>query len=309
MNKYRHKLLINTLLIATILVLLPIAVATGEWDSTAVEAMAKRAEETVQEAFKVLWKFRLEFDLADTVRDLEHTGVIGIEHSPITTTIGYKDAKELATRSGWAGWLVRELAGSNIWSGANVAVSFSGSFPALNIAVLAALQELEANVTCVSTVGASSWGANEVGLSWPEMERLLREEGVLKVGSNAVTLGGTGDRGAEWEEYGIKMAMKSVKRSGLPFVDARSLRDAITKRMRFFGHPGEYFCYINVGGGQATVGGGARLRFNRGGWFFEPLKHKGNPDGVMDRFLAAGVPCLNLLFLKELNKYERITSQ
>lgn len=309
MDKYKNKTLINLLLITTIFLTLSGTTVAGEWDSTKVEAMVIQAEKTVQSAFETLWKFRLEFDLADTVRDPDHTGVIGIEHSVITTTIGYKDAKEFATRPGWAGWLVRELVSCNIWSGADVAVMFSGSFPAVNIVVLAALQELDADVVCVSTIGASSYGANEVGFSWPEMERLLREEHVLKVGSSAVTLGGTGDRGAEWSEYGKKMAMQSVKRSNLPFIDARSLRGAINKRMRFFGNPNKYFCLINVGGGQAAFGGGASPRFNRGGWFFEPLSYKGNPDGVMDRFLAEGIPCLNLLYLKELDEHERIISQ
>ena len=269
--------------------------------------MAQRAEATVQKAFRTLWDFKLKIDLADTVRDPGRTGVIGQQFSPVTTTIGYEDAKELSTKPGWASWLVRELVGRGIWRRAKVAVSFSGSFPALNIAVLAALQELDSNVKCISSVGASSWGANEPGFSWPEMERLLKEEGVLKIGSSAVTLGGTGDRGAEFSQYGLDMAMKSVKRSLLPLIKPVQLRDAVMKRLRFYGNPADYFCYINVGGSQASMGGGARLRFNHGGWFFDPMPVKGDPSGVMDRFLEAGVPCLNLLFLEKLDEREGIT--
>ncbi len=280
-----------------------------EWDSTAVEQKALRAEETVQGAYKVLWDFKLEFDLADTVRDPDHTGVMGVEFSPITTTLGYPEAKLLSTKPGWASWLVRQLASSGIWEGAKVAVTMSGSFPALNIAVFAALQEFNANVKCISSVGASSWGANEPGLSWPELERILKEEGALRIGSSAVTLGGTADKGRELSDYGYEMEMKAVKRSLLPLIKPTSLRDAIKKRMRFYGHPGDYFCYINIGGGQASLGGGAKMRYNRGGWYFEPLPSKGNPEGVMDKFLKAGVPCLNLLFLEKLDSRERITER
>ncbi|HHE46689.1 MAG TPA: poly-gamma-glutamate system protein [Bacteroidetes bacterium] len=297
------------LLTVTVYVFVPQKVEADEWDSTAVAAMARRAEETVRRAYGVLWDFKLQFDLADTVRDPGHTGVMGEEYSPVTTTIGYEYAKELSTKPGWAGWLVRELAEHGIWKGADVAVSMSGSFPALNIAVLAALQELGADVNCISSVGASSYGANEPGLSWPEMERLLREEHVLKIGSSAVTLGGTGDRGLEWNDYGMDMAMRSVKRSLLPLIKPTSLRDAIRKRIRFYGNPRDYFCYINVGGSQASLGGGARMRFDRGGWYYEPLPRKGDPSGVMDRFLADDVPCLNLLFLERLDKREGITSR
>jgi len=297
------------LLITMAYTFVPQKVEASEWDSTTVEAMAQRAEETVQRAFKVLWDFKLEFDLADTVRDPDHTGVIGMEYSSVTTTIGYEYAKELSTKPGWAGWLVRELTKHEIWKGADVAISMSGSFPALNIAVLAALQELDADVSCISSVGASSYGANEPGFSWPEIERLLSEERVLKVGSSAVTLGGTGDRGREWSDYGQDIAMRSVKQSLLPLIKPTSLRDAIRKRIRLYGNPQDYFCYINIGGGQASLGGGARMRFDRGGWYFEPLPNKGEPNGVMDRFLDDGVPCLNLLFLDDLDKREGITAR
>ena len=294
-------------IIKLIVFILPSLVLAREWTSAEVDSMAQCAEKTVRQAYETLWDFKLQFDLADTVRDPGQTGVMGMQFSPITTTMGYPEAKLRSTRPGWAAWLVRELAGRGIWEKADVAVSMSGSFPALNIAVFAALQELNADVTCISSVGASSWGANEPGLSWPEMERLLKEEGVFKTGSSAVTLGGTGDKAAELSFYGRDLELKAVKRSLLPLIDPKNLRDAVKKRMRLYGNPTDYFCYINVGGGQASLGGGAKQRYDRGGWFFESLPEKGNPNGVMDKFLSDGIPCLNLLYIEELDVKERIT--
>jgi poly-gamma-glutamate system protein len=119
-------------------------------------------------------------------------------------------------------------------------------------------------------------------------------------------MGGTGDRGMEWNEYEQSIAADAIKRSGIPFLKARNLKDAIEKRMLFYGKPRSYVCMINVGGNQASLGGGGKLRFNRGGWFEEPLGLRGDPDGVMDRFLNLGVPCLNLLFLDDLNRREQV---
>ncbi len=263
--------------------------------------MSVRAEVTVKRAFAELWEYRVENDIVDTIHDPNHTGTIGVEYSILTTTNGHLDSKQLATLPGWASWLVRGLALRGFYPNADVAVSFSGSFPALNIAVLAALQELGADVKGISSIGASSWGANEIGFSWPEMEALLREEGVLKVSSSAVTLGGTGDHGAEWGDYLHQLALKAVKRSNLPLLQPVNLRDAVKKRMFFYEYPEKYVCYINVGGGQAAIGGGAKPRFTYGGWYYDPLELKGDPAGVMDRFLEAGIPVVHFLNLEELN--------
>ncbi len=276
--------------------------AASEWEQSEVEAMARRAETTVLRAFEVLWEYRLDNDMVDTIHDPNKTGTIGVEYSYLTTTMGYVESKQLSTLPGWASWLVHGLTKRGFFKGAKVAVSMSGSFPALNIALLAALQELDAKVQAVSSIGASSWGANEIGLSWPEMERLLIEEGVLKIGSSAVTLGGTGDRGAEWGEYSLNLALKAVKRSRLPLLKPMNLKDAIRKRMQFYDYPEKYVCFINVGGGQTSIGGGAKPRFTSGGWYYDPIALKGNPPGVMDSFLKAGAPCLHLLNLEELNR-------
>ncbi len=278
----------------------------AEWSDDEIEAMAVRAEATVQKAYEFIWQYRQQFDLADTIVDPKQTGMIGVEHTLLTTTLGNKNAKYLSTQHGWAAWIVRDLAYRGLWPRADVAVTFTGSFPAINIAVLAALQELGSDVHGVCSVGASSWGANNIGLSWPEMERLLREEDILKIGCSAVTLGGTGDRGAEWDEYAMNLALTAVKRSRLPFMKARNLRDSIKKRMHFYGNPADYVCYINVGGNQASLGGGPITRYHRGGWYFEQADGKGNPNGVIDAFLEDEIPCLNMLMLAELNHKEKI---
>lgn len=269
-------------------------------DTDSVEEMAKRAENTVRRAYDFLWEVRESIGLADTVRDPDRTGVIGVEYSSITTTIGYENAKHVSTQPGWASWLVRELSSRGIGANTKIAVSFSGSFPGINIAVLAALQELKADIKAISSVGASSWGANEPGFTWLEMERLLYEERIIKLRSGVVTIGGSGDRGSDFSDYALALAMESVKRSGLELLEPNNLRDAVRKRIWFYGDVTDYMCYINVGGGHASLGGGPAVRYSRGGWYFEPLEIRGVPDGVADTFLSAGVPVLNLLYLEQM---------
>lgn len=271
-----------------------------------IASLAQNAETIVWEGFRVVWEERLRLDMADSLRDTSKTGMIGLEYTPLTSTLGNEVAKELSTRHGWASWILRQLIAKGVKRGDRIAISMTGSFPALNLAALAALQTLGVQVTGIASIGSSSWGANEIGFSWPEIERLLVAKGTLKVSCSAVTFGGTGDRGLEWDETTGKLAMQAVKRCGLPLLKPRNLRDAVKKRMLFYGKPEKFACFINIGGGQATLGAGAKMRYTRGGWFVEPLGVKGDPDGVMDKFLEAGIPCLNLLYLDDLNRREGI---
>lgn len=278
-------------------------------DPKIIGEMGRRAETTVWKGFSVIWQARLRADMADTTHDSLKTGMIGVEYTPLTTTLGVETAKELSTRPGWASWIIEELARRGIKSGDKVAVSMTGSFPGMNLAVLAALQELGVEVKGISSVGASSWGANEPGFTWPEIENTLRAEGVLRVGCGAVTFGGTGDRGLEWKESETALAAEVVRRSGLPLIKPRNLKDAVERRLLFYGKLKHYKAFINIGGSAATLGGGAKMRFVRGGWFDEPLGLQGSPNGVMDAFLKAGVPCLNLLYLDDMNRRYGIIKQ
>ncbi len=278
-------------------------------DEQRIGEMGRRAEATVWKGFSLIWQARLRADMADTTHDSLKTGMIGVEYTPLTSTIGYETAKGLSTRPGWASWIVEELVRRGVKAGDKVALSMTGSFPGINLAVLAALQELEVEVKGISSVGASSWGANEPGFTWPEIESRLVTEGALRVGCGAVTFGGTGDRGLEWGDDEIAIAAEVVRRSGLPLIKPRNLRDAVERRLLFYGKLKRYKAFINIGGGAATLGGGAKMRFVRGGWFEEPLGLQGSPNGVMDAFLKAGVPCLNLLYLEDMNRRYGVIKQ
>ena len=86
-------------------------------------------------------------------------------------------------------WL-KEL---GVKSGDVVAVGASGSFPAMNIAVYAALHELGIEPIIISSTAASQWGANEPSFTWLDMEAVLRKSDVFPYKSVAASLGGVGD--------------------------------------------------------------------------------------------------------------------
>lgn len=267
-----------------------------------LEQQIKDAEDLVRRAFDKVWRWKWEAGLADTVRDSLHTGMIGEEWTPLTTTLGNEEAKWLSIQPGWAGFLVKELTAIGVKPGDTVAISMTGSFPALNLATLAACQTLGLAVVAISSLGSSQFGANQPGFTWPEIEYRLRQEGVLRVGTTLLTFGGTGDRGAEWSEEARNLAEECALKTPWQLLKPRNLRQAIRMRLLHYGALHRYKCFINIGGNQATLGGGARQRYNRGGWFYKLPSGKSDPAGVIDYFLTEGIPCLNLLHLEELNQ-------
>ena len=123
------------------------------------------------------------------------SGMIGALISPITSNTGSLEAKQTTVNPNWAAVMVHLMKRAGVRKGDTVAVGFSGSFPALNIAVLAAAQALEVKPVAISSASASMWGANDPKLTWLHMEKILRDRHILPYRSVAASLGGQGDRG------------------------------------------------------------------------------------------------------------------
>ncbi len=135
-----------------------------------------------------------------------------------------------------------------------VAVSFSGSFPALNIAVCAALRTLNLRPTIISSVSGSQWGANQPDFLWIDMEHLLQASGLIPFRSVAASFGGRHDQGREMPEKGRQLVLEAIERNGLPLIRTRTIRENIDERMAIYFRAGPPKAYINVGGGRAAAG-------------------------------------------------------
>ena len=76
--------------------------------------------------------------------DPNHTGMIGLEYTTMTTTPGEVADKRTATSPDLAAALVKLLAGFNLPVGAPVVTVLSGSYVGGDVAMLAALEQLGA---------------------------------------------------------------------------------------------------------------------------------------------------------------------
>jgi poly-gamma-glutamate system protein len=235
------------------------------------------------------------------------SGLLGNELTPLVTTLGSLEAKRLATNPLWARVLTERLAGVGIGRGDVVAASFSGSFPGLNLAVMAACQALGADLTAVSSTTASTWGANQPGFTWPEIEARLVGAGLVARASWAVTAGGEADGALDLPVEGrtaARAAMQAAaRRLGVPALEPRDFDDAVRQRIALYrraanGRP--VALYVNVGGASASLGRSPAILRQRSGFLPGGPFDLSPGRGVTARFAEQGVRVLMLLNVRDL---------
>ena len=85
--------------------------------------------------------------------------LIGPQNSIIQTTHGSKDSKLSTLNPNFAAMITEMLIELELDSSSKIAVSYTGSYPGANIAVLSALEAMEMDASIISSCGASEWGA------------------------------------------------------------------------------------------------------------------------------------------------------
>jgi len=183
--------------------------------------------------------------------------LIGEEYTPITTTLGAHDAKQLSAHPDFAAVAVDMLHSGGVHTGDNVAINMSSSFPALNIAVIAAVDAIGARPIIVSSVGASTWGANRPDDTWLDMEKKLVAAGVWPWRSIAVSRGGSGDQGHGLTIEGLTMIDLAIERSEIPLVGGSTLVDAIKGRIQLYEAENNGILpkvLVNIGGSHVIFG-------------------------------------------------------
>ncbi len=271
-----------------------------------VEARATDASRIMREAEAAVRAAKARAGVtSDAGRDA--SGLIGNELTPLATTLGNLEAKRTATNPVWAAVLTRRLSAEGIGQGDVIAAGFSGSFPGLNLAVMAAAHALGANLIAVSSVTASTWGANQPGFTWPEIECRVVASGLLPRASIVVTAGGDDDNALGLEPDARALAARirddSAACLGAATLRPSDFRDAVRQRLSAYrraagGRP--IVLYVNVGGTSASLGrSNAVLRLRSG--FVAPVPFdRSDERGVMARFAEQGVRVLTLLNIRDL---------
>lgn len=227
----------------------------------------------------------------------------GEEYTSITTTLGAAAAKKLAAHPDFAAVTVEMLTQAGVGAGDVVALNMSGSFPALNIAAIAAVDAMGAQPVIISSVGASTWGANRPEYTWLDMEKQLVAAGVWPWHSQAAGRGGGSDMGRGLTPEGIKLLDQALKRSGVPVLQSTSVDDAIAKRLAVYRQANQGKlprALINVGGSHVIFGEHGHDAFLKQGLTMGYQPSLAQNTGLAAAFLSEQRPVLHFINIQRL---------
>jgi poly-gamma-glutamate system protein len=256
------------------------------------------ASRTVRDAIEVIRPLRGRVEPINPTFDPQRSGLVGMASSPVTTTRGGLQSKQTSINPNWAAVAVKLLAEAGVEEGDLVAVTVSGSFPGLNLAVYAALKAMGAQPIIIASGSSSQWGANVPNMLWLDMERELRRAGLFEFRPIAASIGGVEDRGVDLSDEGIAMIRRSITQANIPLLEPGSYREAVADRIALFrehsaGQPIKAF--VNVGGGATIVGPpGIDSQFASGLSRSAPSRAFA-VETVMGYFLREGVPAIHFI--------------
>jgi poly-gamma-glutamate system protein len=243
----------------------------------------------------------------DISSDINRTGLIGVETSPVTTTLGDLEAKRTVTNPNLAGLVVRLFVEAGVKRGDVVAVGASSSFPGSILAVLSAAEAMGLDVLGICSLGASQWGANDPRFDWLDMYACASRGGGLPARWLALSIGGENDAGTDLGPGGRRLIEDRIRRTGIAFFEERDLARNVGRRMRLYeqaaaGRPIRVF--VNIGGAWANIGTNSSVLGVEPGLARVRDIPPPSSRGVLQEMASRGIPVIHLLNVKGLaSKY------
>lgn len=260
-----------------------------------------QAVRLLEECFSAVKGYKQSLGIPLSPHDIHNTGILGQEFTGITTTIGALDAKRTTAWPDMAALCVRMLHEAGVKPGDRVGAGFSGSFPGLNLAIVAACEAMEVELVCISSVGASTYGANDPELTFPEMLHRLAQDGIIHTRSAAVTMGGDFDIGMEMDPELSEPVRERLRAAGLNLVEIKDFQTNLETREAIYAQHGDISCFIAVGGNLTSLGKGEEgVSLGQGVLKARRTVRLDENSGLVQRYMAKGVPVINLLNIKKI---------
>ena len=226
-------------------------------------------------------------------------GMIGLEWSGVTSTLGDLASKRTACNPAWAIQFKRWFNELSLEPGDPVAIFSSASFPGLLLNALAAVEEMQLEPLLIVSLGASTWGANHPDNLWPAQAAELRRGGFIRKRADYYTLGAGAELGRGLSPEGESLLRQAAKATGVELLVVGNLEEMIALKSELL----ENFqprVFINIGGSQANLGASEDvLKLQTG---FVPANEASLAgNGVIGFAMQNGIPVIHMLNIKSIS--------
>lgn len=258
------------------------------------------------DAFLAIREAKVKLGIPFPAEDVNRTGLIGPEATPLVSSVGHLGAKRTAANPNFAAVLVDMFHETGLRSGDVIALGFSGSFPSLNVATLAAAHVLGLRPLIISSVGASNFGASDPEMTWLDMEAALRENRIWHYRSFRAGLGGIGTLPRIFEVDPVALAMMAIRRNGIPFIEEEDLQAAVARRLAAYEEAAggrRIRAFVNIGGTAVNLGESPRAQKIPVGLQLLPMMDAHRARGVIFKMAERGIPIIHLLNIRRLARW------
>lgn len=257
------------------------------------------AAELMQSCMERIRVYKEEAGLTISEEDVHGTGLIGAPYTLVTTTLGSLEAKRTTADPNMAALAVQLLEEAGVEPGGRVGAAFSGSFPGLNLAVLAACQTMDVELIYICSAGASTYGANQPELTFPEMAHRLVEDGLLNQEAAALSMGGDYDCGEEMDPDLRDDILARLRGLGPEVIWEPDFQKNLALRRAVYEADGPLDCFIGVGGSVTTLGL-VEDQLSCGVTRPYAVRTVTSNSGLMEYYNHSGIPVIHLLNIKKL---------
>ena len=233
--------------------------------------------------------------------------LIGPETSIIQTTHGSIKSKLSTLNPDFASMIVEMFIELDLDSTSQIAVSYTGSYPGANIALLSALEAMNLNAVLISSCGSSQWGATNPNMTWIDLEGLLYSNNFFTNKSHVASIGGGDDFGSQLSLKGKKACESSIYKNKLEPIYLDNQTDNVNYRMNYFNSfrgMNDLDLFINVGGGIFTVGDSLKRSQLPFGIIYpdDIAMELDESKTVLESFLDISVPVININHIESLTE-------
>ncbi|MCP4045958.1 MAG: poly-gamma-glutamate system protein [Gammaproteobacteria bacterium] len=226
-------------------------------------------------------------------------GLIGVEWSGITTTLGDLSSKRTACNPAWAIQYSRWFRELGLDEGDHIAIYSSASFPGLLVSALVAAEAMDLEPLLIVSLGASTWGANHMDSPWPVIATELRRGGFIRHRADYYTLGGDGESGLDLAPEAASLLRAAANTAGVELLTTGKLEDMVARKSELL-EQHQSRLLLSIGGSHANLGDAPEvLRMQTG--LILPGNDEFTGNGVIGVALRGDIPVIHMLNIRSLS--------